>query len=312
MMMNFEDIINSAKKRGRKRMVMPCIDLYRSSISAPEDQGYSDSDEKSILKTVMTAAEAGLIEPILIGEERRIKEKLVSLEIPEEKTEIIGEKEEIKVVNRAIQMIHDGDADLLMRGMTKTREFLGAISDKDGLMKNNFLSYVSLFELKDRLMLLTDTYINDFPDLSMKIAIAENSIELAETFGIEKTKIAALSSIEYVNPAIPSTVDAAVISKMSERGQIDAVIEGPLDIDAASSKIAAKRKGIDAAVPEEANVFLFPDIESAYAFSQFLIFLFGVEMTGTLMGTRSPVILNIGIGTPKSRVLEIALGVLRC
>jgi Phosphotransacetylase len=86
-------------------------------------------------------------------------------------------------------MIHDGDADLLMRGMTKTRGFLSAISDKDGLMKNNFLSYVSLFELKDRLMLLTDTYINDFPDLSRKIAIAENSIELAETFGIKKRRL---------------------------------------------------------------------------------------------------------------------------
>jgi hypothetical protein len=90
MMMNFEDIINSAKNRGRKRMVMPCIDLYRSSISAPEDQGYSD--EKSILKTVMTAAEAGLIEPILIGEERRIKENWYLLRYSRRKPKLLGRK----------------------------------------------------------------------------------------------------------------------------------------------------------------------------------------------------------------------------
>jgi phosphate butyryltransferase len=129
---------------------------------------------------------------------------------------------------------------------------------------------------------------------------------------MDKLKIAALSPIEYINTAMPSTVDSAVLSKMSERGQIEAVIEGPLDFDAACSRIAADSKGIDSVVPGEADVLLFPDIESAYSFSHFLTFLFKIKMAGVLMETKAPVILNDRIYTPEMKLLNIALGVLRC
>ena len=292
MITSFSDIINLAKQR-RKRMVIPC------------------GNERGILEIVKMAEELGLIKPILIGEREKIKESLSSINMSRDDVQLVegGGREE--AVNQAVQMIQEGDADLLMQGAINTKEFLDMISCK-GLMMGELLSYVSLFELGDRLMFLTDTYVNDGPDLSMKIEIVKNMIELGKLFGIENLKIAALSAIEYINPAIPSTVDSAVLSKMSERGQIEAIIEGPLDFDAACSKIAAKGKGVDSIVPGKADVFLFPEIESAYSFSHLLIFLFKIKMAGVLMGTKAPVILDDRMYTPEIKVLNIALGVLRC
>jgi len=292
MIASFSDIINLVEGR-EKRVVIP------------------HGGRKGILEAAKKARESGMIKLILVGERGKMEEELDFLDMSGDGIQLVEEEEKGEAVNQSIRMIQEGSADLLMQGNTETKVFLDMIS-RYGLVKGNLLSYVSLFESGGKLLFLTDTYINDAPDISMKIEIVRNAIELGSKLGMERLKIAALSPIEYINPAIPSTVDSAVLAKMSERGQISALIEGPLDFDAACSKAAANSKGVDSIVPGEADVFLFPEIESAYAFSQFLIFLFKIRMAGVLIGTSVPVILDNRIYTSEMKVLNIALGVLSC
>ena len=183
-----------------------------------------------------------------------------------------------------------------------------------GLKKGSLFSYISIFEsLKDgRITLFTDTYINDNPKLQDKVAIVENAIDIAGVMGIEKPKIAAVAPLELVNPAMASTIDAAVLSKMSDRGQFGpAIIEGPLGMDNAESSIAARHKGIESPVPGHADIYLFPDIESAYLTTQFVFMLGKVRHAGILGGVNIPTVTLTPLDNEKSCLFNIALAVLK-
>lgn len=196
------------------------------------------------------------------------------------------------------------DSSLLMR-----------LDDKRiGLKKRRLISYISIFEsLRDgRLTLFTDTYINDNPNLKDKVAIVENAIEIADILGIKRPKIAAIAPLELVNPAIASTIDAAVLSKMSDRGQFgSAIIEGPLGMDNAESAIAAQHKGIESPVPGDVDIYLYPDIESAYLTTQFLFMLGKVRHAGMLGGVNIPTVTLTPLDNERSCLLNIALAVMK-
>jgi len=150
------------------------------------------------------------------------------------------------------------------------------------------------------------------PGLEEKISILNKVIELAEILEIENPKVAALSAIETVNPAIPSTVDAAVLSKMSERQQFKALIEGPLDIDAILNLSAATRKNVNSPVSEDMDIILCPDIETAYSLSQAFTFLGNFPTAGVLLGTPFPVIINPEFIPLNNKAVEVAINALRC
>ena len=160
--------------------------------------------------------------------------------------------------------------------------------------------------------MMTDTYINNNPNLKDKIAIVENTIEVVDVLGIDTPKIAALAALEQVNPALISTLDAAVLSKMSERGQFGpAIVEGPLAMDNAGSATAARHKGIKSPVPGDADIYLFPDIESAYLITQFLFTLGKIRHAGILGGVNIPMVTLTPLDTKSSCLLNIALAVLQ-
>lgn len=176
------------------------------------------------------------------------------------------------------------------------------------------MSYISLYELpsEERLIMLTDTLVHDFPDIRQKVRILENAIEFAGILGIGKPKIAALSIVELVNLNVRSSVDAAVLAKMSERKQFKGIIGGPLDIDCASSKERARRKGLESQVAGEVDIYFFPDIEAGYSIAEVLVFLGGRTQAGALIGTKVPVVLNLRFESPYSLLLDIALACIIC
>jgi phosphate butyryltransferase len=200
---------------------------------------------------------------------------------------------------------------MLMQGADGQKMFMNTVLDaKTGLLKDKLASYISVFQLpkSDKLILVTDTFVNNYPGVTEKQLILVHAIKLAGLLGIEAPKAAVLAAIEQVNPNIPSTLDAAILSKMAERGQFgNAVVEGPLDIDCALSHVAAARKGLKSDVTGNADIYLVPDIESGYLLAQSLVFLGKMEMAGVLMGMTKPVIINLPFVSRENRLVEIAL-----
>jgi phosphate butyryltransferase len=296
MMRSFNDILDEAGKLTASRMVVP------------------DPRSDRVLSAIHEAKQAGFVVPILVGDEQSINKKLSSLNTQKEGYRIINEPDPSRRLTRSIELIRQKEADFLFQGDTETKDFLQAVTnDTSGIAKAPSLSYVSLFELpsQNRLILLTDTYIQEFPNLQQKMTILNNAISLANRLGIETPKVAVLSLVELVNPNFISTMDAAVLSKMSERKQFKAIVDGPLDIDCASSLERATRKGLKSPVSGEVDIYLFHDIESGYSVTELTVFLGKAQAAGALMGSDSPIILNISFETVHSLLVDIALARLR-
>ncbi len=215
---------------------------------------------------------------------------------------------------KAIAMARNGEADMLFQGDAGMKEFIDVLTVKGaGIAERESLSYVSIFEMpsENRLIMLTDTLIQTFPDIRQKVRILENAIVLAGILGVEKPKIAALSTVELVNFNVPSSVDAAVLAKMSERRQLKGIIDGPLDIDCASSRERSRRKGLESPVAGQVDIYLLPDIEASYSIAEVLVFLGRRILAGALMGTRVPVVLNLRFESSYSLLLNMALASIR-
>ena len=183
------------------------------------------------------------------------------------------------------------------------------------LPKGGVISLVSLFQLlkREKLILVTDTFINNNPILVEKQQILTNALQLARILGIETPKVAVLVAIEQVNPGIPSTLDAAVLSKMGERRQFGkAIMEGPLDIDCALSKVAAGRKGLQSIVTGNVDIYLVPEIDTGHLLAEALVFFGKMETAGMVMGASKPVLMNLPFVSAENRQVEIALACLAC
>ena len=167
--------------------------------------------------------------------------------------------------------------------------------------------------MKEKLILVTDTFINNNPTLAEKQLILEHAVRLADILGIDAPKVAALAAIEQINLNIPSTVDAAILSKMSERKQFGkAIVEGPLDIDCALSEAAAARKGLRSVVTGNVDIYLVPEIDTGHLLAEALVFFGRLETAGAIMGTTNPVILNVPFVSEENRIVEIAIAALMC
>lgn len=292
MIHSFDEILSEAKKREKRVMVVP------------------DPRSRRVLTAVNRAKTEGLVAPILVGDRRLIEENLSALGIDADGFRIIDEQDSPQFLTESIKMFSNREADMIFQGDINIKEFFEAITNKEyGIADANSLSYVSLFESPEegRIVFLADTYIQEFPDLKQKINILTNAISLAGILGMEKPKVAALSMVELINLNVSSSVDAAILSKMSERGQLNAIVDGPLDIDCASSFKRARRKGLNSPVCGKVDIFLLPDIESGYSMMETLVFLGRAKTAGVLMGSNVPVILNLRFEPTDSILLDIAL-----
>ncbi len=295
---SFKEILAAAKQNGVKKLVVPC-------------------PVTTDLPLLAEAAAAGLIIPILVGADSSLAALVKGSSLGNGKFELVEEKDPQQALGRALALVRSGKADILMQGGAAPQELLDSLCDKEqGLLpKGGVISFVSVFQLlkREKLILVTDTFINNNPTLVEKQKILENALQLARLLGIETPKVAVLAAIEQVNPGIPSTLDAAILSKMGERRQFGkAIVEGPLDIDCALSQVAAGRKGLQSAVTGNVDIYLVPEIDTGHLLAEALVFFGKMQTAGMVMGTEKPAILNLPFVSAENRLMEIALACLAC
>jgi len=295
MIKNFDELINEVKKSGKKRL----------TIAIP----YEVED----LKAIKFAKDEGIIEPILIGKKDEIKKYYDKAEISLD-AEIVEENDYYKAIELSVTMVREGKADLLMKGLVKTPELLHAVLDKEkGIRKEKVLSHVGVLQCSryPKLIIMSDGGMVIAPNLEQKVEILKNALFVAKALNIEMPKVALLSAIEIVNPDMPSTLDAALITVMAKRGQIKgAIVDGPLAFDNAISKWAAEVKGIKSEVSGDADVFIVPNIEAGNIFFKILNYLSDGFSAGIVIGAKAPVILPSRSDSKESKYYSIALGCL--
>jgi phosphate butyryltransferase len=266
---------------------------------------------KLVLQSVQRAVGLGLIVPLLVGREEEIREQAASIGWELRGEQIVSTATNKAAASAAVELVRQGEAQVVMKGYLHTDEMLHAVLQHEtGLRTDRLLSHVFVLEVPTyhKLLLITDAAINISPGIAQKAAITQNAVDLALKLGVERPKVAALSSVETVNPNIPSTVHAACLSKMSERGQIKgAIVDGPLAFDNAISAEAARDKGIISPVSGDVDIVVVPDLDAGNILSKNLEYLASAKMAGIVVGASAPVVLTSRSDPPRARVYSLAL-----
>ncbi len=268
------------------------------------------------LGAVGEAMERGLVAPLLVGVPEAIREACEEAGVPAEKVRIIAVKDENEAAARAVQMVREGDGEMLMKGTVSTDRFMRAILNKEkGLVPpGGLLTHVSVLAPSSyhKLLIVGDVAIIPAPGLKEKKIILGHLIETAHMLGIERPRVAVVAATEQVLTSMEACTDAALLAKMAERGQIrGAVVDGPLALDVALDAESARIKKVNSPVAGEADCLLFPDIEAGNVFYKCYTKLLRGEVAAMLVGTTHPVILASRGDSTRTKSLSIALGVLR-
>ena len=284
------------------------FDDVRAAVGAlpPMPVAVVDADEEHVLQGALEAAAAGFIRPILIGDEGRIRAGLAKLG---GSGEVVAAASEEEAAELGVKLIEENQVSGLMKGHIHTEEFLHPILAHH-LQGKRRLSHVFIADLKTypKLLYITDAAINISPDLMTKAEIVRNAVEIAHLLGLATPKVAALSAVEVVNPAIVSTVDAACLAKMADRGQISgALVDGPLAFDNAISAESARVKGIKSEVAGDVDVLLVPDLVSGNILVKDLEYLASARLAGFVAGTQVPIILTSRADPPDARLVSCAV-----
>ncbi|HKJ21742.1 MAG TPA: bifunctional enoyl-CoA hydratase/phosphate acetyltransferase [Gammaproteobacteria bacterium] len=278
---------------------------------APIPMAVVDAGEEHVLAGAHEAAQAGLIAPTLIGRRKEIKRVAQKLGIAPGGYPIVETDAEQASAEAGVRQVLEGRAAGLMKGWIHTDALMHPVLRH--LRTSCRVSHVFVVELASyhKLLLVTDAAINISPDLATKAAIVQNAVDLARLLGISRPKVAALSAVEVVKPAIASTIDAACLSKMAQRGQIHhAVVDGPLAFDNAISKDAALTKHIDSEVSGDVDILLAPDLNAGNILAKDLEYLAGATMAGIVIGARVPIVLPSRSDPPLARLVSAAIAVL--
>lgn len=263
--------------------------------------------DPSVLQGVVEATELGIIRPTLVGPEATVRARCE--EAPGAGAfPVIDAATEDEAAAVGVALVHDASVEGLVKGHVHTATFMSPVIKQ--LRTKQRVSHVFLVELATypKLLAITDAAVNILPDLRAKADIVENAVELARRLGIDRPKVAALSAVELVNPSIPSTIDAACLSKMSDRGQIHhAIVDGPLAFDVAISAESARTKGIDSPVSGDVDILLAPDLDAGNILVKDLEYLAAATIAGIVLGASAPIILTSRSDPPRSRLLSCAV-----
>ncbi|MFC1732345.1 bifunctional enoyl-CoA hydratase/phosphate acetyltransferase [candidate division KSB1 bacterium] len=263
------------------------------------------------LEAVVSAAKKGIIEAILVGEKKIIqslaKEHLFDIS----GLKIIDVGNPIKAVETAVKMVHQKEADVLMKGNIGTATLLKGVLNKEwGLRKGALLSHFALFEIPayHKLLALTDVAMNIAPEFKDKLSILNNAVEFMNKIGYINPKVAVIGAVEVVNDAMSATIDAALLSKMFQRGQIkNCIVDGPLAFDNAIDKESAKNKGIESNVAGDADLLLMPNIEAGNVLYKAFSFFAGGSVASVILGATAPIVLTSRSDTEESKQNSIML-----
>jgi phosphate butyryltransferase len=273
------------------------------------------AQDTNTIGALYKAVKKGIIEAILIGNTDRILLACKALDIDDKLFTITESATDTNASSEAVRLARKGEADIVMKGLVGTEKFLKAVMDKEnGLMlPNAVLSYVGAIEIPHyhKLLFITDPAVIPFPDLDQKIAMAEYAIEMAHRFGIEKPKIALIGASEKLSRHFPNSFDYAVMCKMAGRGQIkNCIMDGPLDLFLACDKKSNEIKGVETSVNGDADILLFPSLESSNPFYKGLMLFADGELAGLIRGTEKPVIVMSRSESEKSKYYCIVLSCL--
>jgi phosphate acetyltransferase len=264
------------------------------------------------LGAALAAREAGIIDPILVGPRARIEACADTLKTSLEGIRLIDAADDpIEASRMAVALAGSGEAGALMKGSQHTDELLGAVVARDAnLRTSRRISHVFWFDLPayHKPLMVTDAVVNIAPTLQNKVDILANAIGFAHAIGLQSPKIALLSAIETVNPDLPSSVDAATLTKMADRGQLKgAVIDGPLAFDNGISAAAAATKGISSSVAGDPDILMVPNLDVGNALYKSFIYMGGGECAGVILGARLPIILTSRSDSRRARIASCAL-----
>lgn len=270
------------------------------------------ANDSHTIEAVSEAVDKGIIDGILVGDEETMRKVCAQLGVDAGKFKLVHEPNEIKAAVVAVDLINKGEGDLLMKGLVSTDKYMKAILNKEtGLMNPGaVLSHVTVIEnpFYHKLLVVGDVAIIPLPEFKQKVAILNYLVNTAKALGIEKPKVAVLAASEQVLVGMPSCVDAALLSKMAERGQITgAYVDGPLALDAAIEKESAEIKKISGPVAGDADCLLFPNIEAGNIFYKTNTKLAGAELGAFVAGARVPCVLSSRGDSAQTKLYSIAL-----
>ncbi|MDE1145872.1 MAG: phosphate acetyltransferase [Azospirillaceae bacterium] len=265
----------------------------------------------SSLEGAVDAARLGLITPILVGPKDRIQAVAAQSSLDISGLEIVDTAHSVASAQRAVELVREGRAETLMKGSLHTDELMGAVvKSETGLRTARRLSHCFIMDIPGHAdpLIITDAAVNITPTLADKVDIVQNAIDLALILGFGEVRVAILSAVETVNPKIPSTIEAAALCKMADRGQITgAILDGPLALDNAISPEAATIKHLTSPVAGHANVILVPDLEAGNMLAKSLTFLAGADAAGIVLGARVPIILTSRADSVPARLASCAV-----
>jgi phosphate butyryltransferase len=293
-MKTFSELVEEARKIGPKKIVLV------------------GADDKEGLKALKVAHSEKIVVGYLVGNKKNIENIAKEIDFDIKDFEIIDESDPAKASEIGVKLVSSKKADFLMKGLVKTAILLKAVLDKDwGLRTGEVLSHVAVEEVPgwDKFIFVTDGGMVVKPDLQQKASIAQNAINLAKSLGVSKPKVAVLSAVEVVNPSIPETLDAAMLAKMSDRGQIkDGIVDGPFALDNAVSEFAAKIKHVSGEVAGNADILLVPDLNSGNILGKSLVYFANAKIAGLIVGAKAPVVVISRADKDESKLYSIALG----
>jgi phosphate acetyltransferase len=288
--------------------------IERCKALPPTPTAVAHPCDESSLRGAVDAARAGLIAPILCGPSARIREVAAKAKLDISAFPIIEAEFAPDSAAKAVEQVRAGRAEALMKGSLHTDELLGAVVKREtGLRTSRRISHCFIMDVPGHAdaLIITDAAVNIAPTLKDKLHITQNAIDLAHALGEKDVRVAILSAMETVNPDVPSTLEAAALCKMADRGQITgAVLDGPLALDNAISPEAAKIKKIDSPVAGRANVLVVPDLEAGNMLAKSLTFLAGADAAGIVLGARVPIILTSRADSLIARMASCAVAAL--
>lgn len=291
---NFDELLSKVSSCSKKVLSVAC------------------AQDKAVLEAVKAAKERGIADSILVGDAAKIKEIADSIDMNLADYEVIDVVDTVEASLKAVSLVHDGKADMYLKGLLDTKTFLKSVLDKEvGLRTGKPLSHVCVFEIPgiDRLVFLTDVAFIPYPTLEDKVNMINYTVEVANACGVENPKVAPLAAVEIVNPKMEVTVEAAKLTEMNEAGEITGcIVDGPLSLDIALYKEAAEEKGaLGRKVAGDADILVFPDIHAGNLVYKAIVHMVEVKNGNILTGTKAPVILTSRSDSCEAKVNSIAL-----
>lgn len=297
MITKLEELITAVKGRPKKRIVV------------------AYAQDAHTIEAVNVAVDMGIVDATLVGDPEEIQRVCMALEINPAKFTLVAGGSDVACVSLAVKMVNDGEADVLMKGLVSTDKYMRGILNKEyGLLPpKGVLSHVTVFELPmyHKLLVVSDVAVIPYPDLSQKTAIVRYLTATAKVLGVERPKIAAIAPSEQLLASVQSSVEAAVLAKMADRGQLgDVVLDGPLALDVALFEEVARTKRLSSPVAGDADCLLMPNLDAANVFFKSANHLCNASLAAMVAGTKAPCVLTSRGDSAESKLYSIALAAL--